>query len=424
MYTFEKYLLVVLFLGTTLAINPFFNTDVFEFPKLMALIVVVGVLTLVNLWDRERWGNLKKFPKEFLFLAVFLVANIISFSLSEDKAVSLLGKDMRFQGFLTQIHYVLLSFNCAFFFIKYPREKTQSLFYWLIACLLMVCFWAVSPYFLEVYIFHPLLYGNRVFGTLGNPNYLASFIIVVLPFYVLAFNSKVKWRIPFFALGLILVLVTLFLTGTRSAWIASIIGFLFIGILKLLKSRSWKVLFITSGIILLMMGGVIFQTKFAEKEGVFRRLSVESESLTSLKTRMYLWESGFNLFLEKPIFGFGQDTIQNNIDPYLPDYLKANDVFFIDRTHSELIDIAVMLGLFGLLSYIGFFLMIFVKSIHYYFKNYSFEGSPPFEAALTALFSLHLFNMVNFSTITTSVLLYFFSVYLSLRIRSSTTTSK
>lgn len=406
MYTLEKYLLIILFLGTALAVNPFFNTDVFEFPKLAVLLCVVGILTVVNLSDLERWKKLKDAPKEFLFLGGFLIANVISFILSEDKAASLIGRDMRFQGFLTQVHYVLLALNVFLFFTKYPRGQTKSLFRWLMVGLLIACLLAVSPYFFEVYLFHPLLFYGRVFGPLGNPNYLAAFIIAILPFYILAFRPKVKWKLMLFVTGLILILATLFLTGTRSAWMSAIAGFLLIGILRVIKFKQWKTLMITCSIILVMVGGAVFQTKFADKDGPLQRFSIETENLTSLKTRIHLWQAGLKLSLERPLFGFGQDSIQENIDPYLPKYLKGNDVFFVDRTHSELIDIAVMLGLFGVIMYVGFFLMIFIKSVRHY-------GDAHFEAALAAFFSLQLFHGVNFSIVTTSVLIYFLAVYLS-----------
>lgn len=416
MYTFEKYLLIALFWGTTLAINPLFSTDVFEFPKLLFLLLLVAGLTLVNIFKLERWKELKKAPVEFLLLGGILVANVVSFILSEDKSASLIGRDMRFQGFLTQVHYVFLALNVFIFFRGYPVEKTKSVFKWLIACLLVACAVAVSPYFMEVYIFHPLLFQNRVFGTFGNPNYLAAFIIALLPFYLLVLKPKMKSAIFLFLPGLILILFTLFLTGTRSAWIAAVAGFLFLGVLRVVKSKNWKTLVVTGIAIVIMVGTVIFQTRAPNPTETFERFSVETENLTSLKTRVYLWQSGLKLALERPLFGLGQDSIQNNIDPYLPEHLKNTGVFFIDRTHSELVDIAVMLGGFGLITYVGFFLAIFWKSIRKYFHTSLSKTDSYLEATLTAFFTLQLFHLVNFSTITTNVLIYFFAAYLVYRL--------
>jgi O-antigen ligase len=400
-----------LLLGSQLAINPWLSTDVFEFPKLLVLIVGVGALTLVNIIDVARHGlsriTFRKIPREFFFLGLFLLAQILAYVLSTDRGVSLAGADMRFQGFLTQVHYILLALNTFYFFARSPAEKTRGIFNWLLITLFLVCALALLPYAFPMtfpfYIFTPAFFSDRVFATFGNPNYLAAFLITALPFLILS-----RWLRPgmarFAMTGfLALVLVTLFLTGSRSAWLASLVGFLFLGFFQYIKHKRAKILGVTLLVIVALGATATLKNYIAPIIPQFERISLDTERSISISTRLHLWQAGLQSFLTRPFTGFGQDMLRGNIEPYVPEHLKANEVFFIDRTHSELIDILLTTGIFGLIGYLGFFGLIFWKEVRSGLKE---------TAALTALFTLFLFHAVNFSTISSNVMLYFLAGYL------------
>ncbi|GEM_PF-5139683 len=413
----QHYALGLTLLGSALLINPFSSTDIFEFPKLFLLIIAVGFLTIVTIVDFVFQGapKIKSIPKAFIFLGIFLFGETLAYAFSSDRSISLMGAPFRFQGLLTHIHYVLLLFVTYFFFHRHPREKTKGIFGWLVAALIVSQGAALFPYAIsfesESFFLwmHPSFFYDRVYGTFGNPNFLAVFLITTLPFLVLALSKKrhlVMTALFWIFLGI--TLVTLFLTGSRSAWIAVIMGFLLWGVLKAIKKQGFAMLAVTVLLVVLGIGGIILQQ--SNPIPSLERLSVKSENLTSLKTRLSLWKAGTQLFLSRPLTGFGQDAIKNNIEPYLPDRLKANDVFYIDRTHSELIDILVTRGFFSFIGYVGFFLTILWKSIRRFALEKSLDEY--FSAATIALFTLLLFQSVNFSTITSNILLYFLGGYL------------
>lgn len=404
-----KYFLVFLLLGSQLAINPWLTTDVFEFPKLLVLIVGVGALTLVNLIDMAFHGvraiAFRKIPRAFFFLGLFLLAQILAYAFSTDRAVSLAGAEMRFQGFLTQIHYILLALNTFYFFARWPAEKTRGIFNWILITLFIVCAFALLPYAFPMtfpfYIFTPAFFADRVYSTFGNPNYLAAFLIMALPFLI--FHKRMKRIIFWPFLGL--VLMTLFFTGSRSAWVASLAGFLFLGFFEFIKHKRVKILGITFLVIAALSVTATLKNYIAPalRAPQFERLSLDTSRSISISTRLNLWRAGIQMSLQKPFTGFGQDAIKGAIEPFIPEHLKANEVFFIDRTHSELIDILLTTGIFGLIGYLGFFGLIFWKVL----KNFSKEAP-----SITALLTLFLFHAVNFSTISSNVFLYFLAGYL------------
>ena len=92
---FEKFILAFLFLGTALFVNPLLTTDVFEFPKLLVLLIGVGGWTIFNIFVNGEFF-LRKWPKAFLFLWLFFLASAVAFIWSEDRSIALLGTDMRF----------------------------------------------------------------------------------------------------------------------------------------------------------------------------------------------------------------------------------------------------------------------------------------------------------------------------------------
>jgi O-antigen ligase len=420
MYKAQKYILVFLCLGTALAFNPMLNTDVFEFPKLVILILAVTALTITNIVSLQNSAtkiNLKHQPAEVYFLGMMLLSNIISLILSTDIKTSLFGIDTRFNGFTANLYYILLGLNFYCFLKKYGKEKTKFIFKWLAITALISCLVAIAPYLFPnqtfILFFEPAFYYNRVFGTFGNPNYLASYIIAILP--ILIFVYKPKYLI----ISLPIITTTLFLTGCRSAWIALILAILTISTIKLLKEKQVKPLLYSLITIAIITLTVFLQTnqtpntnETQKNQQAIDRLSANPQNLQSLRTRITLWEAGLKLAKEKPIFGHGQETIQKHIDEYLPQNLQTNKVFFVDRTHSEATDILVALGAFGLITYLGFFLLAAIKAIYTLIKSPKNTADKYFYATLTGYLSLNLFHLVNFSTVSTNTILYIMAVYL------------
>jgi len=402
MYHTLKYVLVFLILGSALLVNPFFTSEYFEFPKFLLFLVVVGGFGVVSVLDFTFYKTKKSFSLSKLvmvFVGLLLVGNLLGYLFSDNKSVSLIGSYLRHQGLLTNAHYLVLAGGVFYFFKRY-REK-GDLSNWLIFGLLAVCLVAILPIISSFAYFSPALFYDRVYGTFGNPNYLASFIVAILPF--LALSERIprilKW------LGLGVVLFTLFLTGSRSAWIAIILAFLVFGILELILRKKYKVL--VGGVVaVLVLVGIGFYQNMADTSSL-SRLSVKSDDLVSANTRFELWEAGVKTFFDAPLTGHGQDLVQGNIEKHLPEYLQSNSVFFVDRSHSEFIDMAVTTGIFGFLGYLGLILCVFFMGVRALYKG-KLKNRTVVLAALMGFSALNLYNAVNFSTISTNVLLYLF----------------
>lgn len=383
-----SYLIAFLILGSSLLVNPYFTSEFFEYPKFLFLLIGVGVFSVIWIYD----FSFSKFKFQNLFpgiivltsIGLLLAGNFIAYSFSSDQSTALIGSPYRYQGLLTNLHYLLLGIGTFYYFRRYGQDPRLEK--WLVIILVIICAVALLPMFQSSF-------GARVYGTFGNPNYLASVIVTLLPFL---FFSKLPnlWKTLLAAF----VIYILFLTGSRSAWIALTVTLLFFGGIDLYFKKR-KHLLIGSLITVLAMTGIVLFQKYSEAPAL-DRFSVASENLNSAKTRYYLWEGGIDMFLDSPLAGYGQDQIRGNINGYIPSYLSTDPTFFVDRTHSEIIDIALTIGLFGILGYLTIILTTFFSGLTTLLQRNKLR------TALIAFSTLNLYHLVNFSTISSNILLY------------------
>ena len=394
---------------------PGLSFDEYELPKLLFLTAITTVLSITSLTHRILHGKkftFKRIPIEILLIGILAISQIISFVFSANIVSSLIGGPYRYQGIITELIFIALFANTYYLAAISKTKTTKSIFTWAFFIAIITSIIAIAPFHIDMQYFSPLDFKERAFGTLGNPNYLAVFLIGTLPLLALALREKSRIIKALAGISLPVILYGLFLTGSRSAWVGIICGLLFVGVLIIIKKRSYKILAIAIAMIAIIVGAVIFQQ--ANPTRSLQRLSLEKEDLGGITTRIYLLESGTRLFTENPIIGSGQETITNNIEPYLPEYLKSNSLFFIDRTHNELLDILVTKGLLGLLAYLSFWIYIFWTNIRRYFaSSTSSTNEPLILALLCGMLAIHTYYFMNFATISGNILLLIYAGYLT-----------
>lgn len=430
-HTVQQTILVFIFFGVVLAFNPWFTTEIFEWPKLIILLVGVGIFSLVNIaaWiRRDDTGQTLSWRScislEMVFLVLFAIGNCVAFIFSTDRATSLLGSPVRFQGFITQLFYALFGLN-TYYFLSRPglpfTQVSRSLFRWLIMLLVIVSTLALTPYAFPTTFsfFAPALFFNRVYSTLGNPNYLASVMVALLPFLVLTGKQVAtnKYQRLLVWPAVALVMVTLFLTGSRGAWLVTLTGFLLFGLVQAIERKQFKLLFLTIGVGVLLATGFLIKNRLTPIAPQFNRLALDTPESSSIASRFNLWRTGLAMIRARPLTGFGQDMVAVNVEPYLPAYLRKNNIFYIDRLHNEFIDIVVMNGFIAFVGYVGLLGTVWIRAAAMYWRKEESKRSSDSTLFLgTALLSvtiLTLFHTLNFSTISSNVLLVFLMAYLS-----------
>jgi len=176
----------------------------------------------------------------------------------------------------------------------------------------------------------------RLFGPLGNPGFLACYLLfhIFFAFYLFFKDKNLYWRIAYILIT-ILNLITFYFTSTRGAYYGLFVGLLLFSLLFILK-RSKKIGFILL-ISFILIGGF----------GVYWQ---RARFLQTEEARMVSWQISWRAFKERPILGWGPENyILAFAKHYDPDWPITE---WFDKAHSNFWEFSVTTGILGLLAYL------------------------------------------------------------------------
>lgn len=334
-------------------------------------------------------SNLKKthLPRAvFLLLMsgiIFLVWYGLATLFSAAPMVSFIGLYPRFQGLYSFGCYLI--FGGFIFFIL--RKKTaigqseiflKRLSSTMIMAAAITSFIALFAFFLPKVGINFLnfwdtdIFLGRVFGTMGHPDFLAGFLIMVIPQMICEIfqqknSSSKKIRVMMWV-ALILSLITLYLTSSRAAFLGLNVALIVIAALYGKKIGNKKILFgalIFPLIIIIGLIGLQLVNHSWVKNTFAERFVFQGENLRSWQSRLSLWQGTLRLIAEHPLLGYGPDTFALVFPKYAPVKLnfseRLNDI--PDRAHNEFLDLAVNIGIPGMLAGTFFFIFLLVVSV-------------------------------------------------------------
>lgn len=221
--------------------------------------------------------------------------------------------------------------------------------------------------------------GFRFSGSIGNPAYVATFLIFSI-FY--AFNlliSKYKDRLLSFQAISLYLMIALFgvffvLAATRGAFLGLLAG-LFVGLLYLaLSKKEWRKYAIGTIAVLALAIGLLFAFKNSDviKRQSFSRLLDVSVNAETFSDRTTIWKMAWDGFKERPVFGYGPENFINVFDRHFnPAYYKPPAQFgaWFDRAHSLIFDYLSETGIVGFLSFASIFIVLFFMFFREIFRK-------------------------------------------------------
>jgi len=219
--------------------------------------------------------------------------------------------------------------------------------------------------------------GNRPGSTLGNPTFLAAYLLFNIFFaLILASVSSKKWLkiiylSAFFFLSLILIL-----TATRGAFLAYLFGLVLIGLFlfKSLPVRFKKIsLSISLILFILFISLFLFKNSaFIQDNSTLNRLVNISLKESTLKSRILVWQAAFKGWQERPFLGWGWENFNLVFNKHFNPLFfsgKYGDRVWFDRAHNFFFDWLAMTGLIGLISFLSVFLIAFACLWGNYCRN-------------------------------------------------------
>ncbi|MCC7450589.1 MAG: O-antigen ligase family protein [Anaerolineae bacterium] len=193
----------------------------------------------------------------------------------------------------------------------------------------------------------------RPAGTLDNPNFMAAFLVLLLPIAIgclLTTRSRAGRLV--LALYIVLVVVLLAFTFSRAGWLGCAVALLVMGVLVLAHYRLlsparlrewWQT---RSGSIKVALGGLAVIILLIGVLGLLVTIRSLNSSSRAADLRTYIYDTAIQLFKEKPLTGYGLFTFGRGLlrlastPPYTPH----------NSAHNIILNVAAELGLPGLLA--------------------------------------------------------------------------
>ncbi len=421
--------------------------DVFELPKIVVMRLLTPVILLAWLinckltprpavtgqprQDRQTHGQAQTgigiqslYLPSLLFLPILflLLVSLLSTLSSLNLYNSLNGEYQRRIGLYTVINCLILYFIVV---NNFKGEKITLLIISIVISASIVAIFGICQHFGVLLFKWTIFPQNQVFSTLGNPVFLAGFLVMVLPLPLSKFLEVKGITKVFYALSFLLIYTALLFTYCRGAYLAFlgsiIIFFLFLGKERIIKGKvSLSLLGLILILITLSMSSrrvVIIEREVSLKE---RAVSIFDLEDRSVSIRLSTWDGALRMIKDRPIFGFGLDNFVLAFPKYKS--VKYGRLAGIERgqarAHNEVLDVSLNSGLLGLFAYLWIIIVFYRKtklllrsavrskpseataSSLAYPSRYLF---PAFLSSITA-FLIH--NQFNFSVVSTLMLFW------------------
>lgn len=350
---------------------PIFN--MFEFSKLILFRLLFWSLFLITfsrfflLYRRGERLLVWRFSlwRSFVAPLILIIGLGISIFFSFNWEQSLFGSYERQQGWLSYLFYfswsVLLYLNLLWPKIGKTVISRQELFSRIKRILKVICASAslVALYgILQIMNIdfltwpEPPYLTGRTLSTFGQPNFLASFLLLIIPVVIyLAYEAKnFIWRFVYLLLASA-QLICLFFTSSRGGLVALMMAVaLFILYLVLTSRLSLRIKSaLVVGAIMLGLLGVAF-LELVTPGRIKASLDLSGGSLAA---RVFFFQAASEAALDKPLFGYG---LENSSEVFIKYYERDWGVFGTvssntDRVHNLILDIILTTGFFGLLLF-------------------------------------------------------------------------
>jgi O-antigen ligase len=333
-------------------------------------ILEIGLLLLLGMqwWFAEAWIPLvqsawQRYRIACILLLLFLGMSLVSTLLAPNLAVALFGRPFRIQGWITLVFYILFVFEILW---NIPAlQDARELAWGVVGGGALVSLLGLFQWF------WPGIFGLTsndigVESTLGHPSFLGSALIFWMGWTVMV--RLLDWwpRSPAgrVAFGIIfgLEVVVLFLTWTRTAWLAGIIlivGFCGVLFWKLTSRQRWMTL---GSLGIGIFGLIVLATTFQLLPSFLEKSSIIDFSSGTGRLRVLWWGQAWQAIQERPFFGWGPDGQEVALLKYSDpeEWLWAGVNVYADRAHNEYLDLLLTLGAGGFAVFI-FFILTTVK---------------------------------------------------------------
>lgn len=230
-------LLFILFFIIPLIIVPLGGAhDHFYQPKAIAFTLVAVLFIFIIFIDRKNLHNYVSLDIANKALLIYFSLITVSIFFAEDFRRAIEGRVYRNEGYST-----LLAYFVILLLARYAGKVKRRVFIGALAASSIVSAYALMQY----YGFDPVprdifrtSWGARAFSTMGNPNFLGSYLVLTLPF---AYHLFVKRSKSLALIPLGIIFYAMLASGTRSSWIGMLVSLVVYSWISIKSSEEKKV---------------------------------------------------------------------------------------------------------------------------------------------------------------------------------------
>ncbi|MFZ4631977.1 MAG: oligosaccharide repeat unit polymerase [Patescibacteria group bacterium] len=406
--------------------------NIFELSKsvifkiLLYLILFLSLIKLAFYYSDGIFKNIKnskvliKLNKHHLIPGIFILGLGVSLFFSINLAQSFFGSYRSQAGYLNYLAYfiwfVLLVFNIKTINNEInadnKKESIQKKIQHILITITLSGFLVAVYGILQILGIDFLIWQEdpmltlRAVSTFGQPNFLASWLLLIIPISAyLVYESK-NFLIRFFYLLVFFAqLACLISTSSRGAFVALAIAALLLGVyfIKSINLKRVNKIFIGLALLVIFFLGIIGFNLVSPG----RLNSLKSFNEGSLAARINYYSAAVEAIGLSPVFGYGlENSEQVFIKYYRSDWgIYAKVGTSTDRAHNLILDILMTVGFYGLILFglLYYYLFRLAK------ENIKEKKSPYLSIAiLFGAFAYLISLMFNFSLVAGEIYFWLF----------------
>ncbi|MBN1823549.1 MAG: tetratricopeptide repeat protein [Endomicrobiales bacterium] len=397
---------------TDLTRNPYY----FQIVLVNALTVFIWALWL--LWGmKKKTINVIGTPLDVPLFALVVVATVSwGMALFENRGSEFIIYSVYSEGLKRWLYLVVNAALVYYLAVHFVDDDNRSGF---IHAVFLASFvasvYGILQYFGMEIIWPKILnpFGSgRCVSTFGNPNFLSSYLVLIIPvMYVYFVNARSAIASGMYLVFMLACYAALLCTFTRSSWLGLFVAMVVLVFLLFVKMRDeilgkWKkCLLIPAAAAIIIFVFWPRSTIGAGNPSVLDRL-VESSSTKGVKyygsydQRRLIWSCAWHMVRENPFFGKGWGCFELFYPFYQGKHLFLEDYISFrthaNNAHNEVMEIWSQLGTVGLGVYIWLFAALFLTSLRL-FRDLNEEKKALAMALFASLCGMMTDNMLNVS---------------------------
>jgi len=360
-------------------------------------------------------GQTRLFPRFYLTipLIIYLITQLLSTIFSSDLHTSIFGYYSRLNGgFLSTLSFILLSTILTNYLE--PLFINRIINISLISGFIVASYGIAEAFGIDKHLWVQDVQ-NRVFSTLGQPNWLAAYLGVLLPLSLYRLlSSKSKLLVTIYYLLFTGYYLCLLFTKSKSGIIAATISLAIFFVLHFFKTKRFQPIIIPGLLLIILsitINNPIKDKLFPPKLTTNNLLTTNLNVTPSEDIRKIVWTGALQLWKQFPVFGTGPETFGYSYYWVRPasHNLTSEWDFIYNKAHNEYLNYLATTGTIGFVAYLLIIIIVIIKFFsHYQAVRFSSDQQPWLLsiAIFTSFVSILITNLAGFTV--TVISLFFF----------------